>query len=327
MIIEMHFVSIIVPNYNHSAFLRQRLDSILAQTYRHFELIILDDNSTDNSREIIESYRNESRVSHIVYNVSNSGNTFHQWKKGIELATGEYVWVAESDDFARTDFLMQVITTASETNAGVVYSDSMIVDDKSEELYRWSEGMHRFKALNWWINDFCVEGSKLVQSVHALTNVIPNASSAVFQRKLVNADIFDQITKYRYTGDWIFWSALFQTSDVAYIHQSLNYFRSHFQTTRSVTRARKPDLEEYYRCLALFKKNLDPSCNEVFMDNLAFLFQKWHYSSPVYFVRHWSRERYELALAVDPLINKRILKFILSSPAIIAGRLFRKTGS
>lgn len=61
-------VSIIIPNYNHSQFLDERIQSVLNQTYRIFELIILDDNSTDNSLEVINRYKDDSHVSHIVVN-------------------------------------------------------------------------------------------------------------------------------------------------------------------------------------------------------------------------------------------------------------------
>ncbi|MEG2479884.1 MAG: glycosyltransferase family 2 protein, partial [Mucinivorans sp.] len=90
-------VSIIVPSYNHAPYLKERLDSILGQTFRDFELIILDDSSTDNSQQIIEQYSSEPRVSHVVYNKINSGNTFVQWQKGVDLAQGEWIWIAESD--------------------------------------------------------------------------------------------------------------------------------------------------------------------------------------------------------------------------------------
>ena len=93
----MPTVSVIVPNYNHAPYLRQRIESILDQSHQDFELILLDDCSTDGSRDIMESYRGDPRVSHIVYNEANSGSTFRQWDKGIELAQGECVWVAESD--------------------------------------------------------------------------------------------------------------------------------------------------------------------------------------------------------------------------------------
>ena len=92
-------VSVIVPNYNHASYLRQRIESIINQTYQDFELIILDDCSTDHSKEIIESYRNHPRVNQIVYNTENSGSTFKQWNKGVELAEGECIWFAESDDW------------------------------------------------------------------------------------------------------------------------------------------------------------------------------------------------------------------------------------
>ena len=98
-------VSVIVPNYNHAPYLRQRLDSIFNQTFQDFEVIILDDCSTDNSKEVIEEYRNRSQVSHVVYNETNSGSPFKQWAKGFDLAQGEYIWIAESDDWAELNFL------------------------------------------------------------------------------------------------------------------------------------------------------------------------------------------------------------------------------
>ena len=74
-------VSVIIPNYNHSAFLKERIQSVLNQTYSDFELIILDDCSSDKSRDIIESFRSNPKVSHIIYNDRNSGSTFRQWNK------------------------------------------------------------------------------------------------------------------------------------------------------------------------------------------------------------------------------------------------------
>src|SRR5215469_14819662 len=92
-------VSIVVPNYNHARFLPQRLDSILGQTFQDFELILLDDSSTDDSRSILLEYgRRDPRV-RIEFNEVNSRNPFKQWNKGVGLAHGQYVWIAESDDY------------------------------------------------------------------------------------------------------------------------------------------------------------------------------------------------------------------------------------
>jgi glycosyltransferase involved in cell wall biosynthesis len=73
-------VSVIIPNYCHSQFLVQRIESVLNQTYQNFEVIILDDCSPDAgaSKAVIEKYRGNPHVSHIVYNEENSGSTFKQ---------------------------------------------------------------------------------------------------------------------------------------------------------------------------------------------------------------------------------------------------------
>ncbi|MFN9114867.1 MAG: glycosyltransferase family 2 protein, partial [Bacteroidota bacterium] len=116
------FVSVIVPNYNHSRFLRKRIDSILNQTYQNFELIILDDNSNDDSVSVIEEYHSCSSISHIVYNQVNSGSTFKQWEKGLSLAKGDWIWIAESDDMCSSLFLQEITPIISlDQNLSFVY--------------------------------------------------------------------------------------------------------------------------------------------------------------------------------------------------------------
>lgn len=66
-------VSVIIPNYRHALYLKERIDSVLEQTYRDFEVIILDDCSPDDSREIIETYRTREKIAHIVYNDATAG--------------------------------------------------------------------------------------------------------------------------------------------------------------------------------------------------------------------------------------------------------------
>ena len=90
-------VSVVVPNYNYARYIEKRLDSIVRQTYPIYELIVLDDCSSDNSVEVIE--RKLAKINkqypeiktRIVKNEKNSGKAMQQWKKGFELATGDYV--------------------------------------------------------------------------------------------------------------------------------------------------------------------------------------------------------------------------------------------
>jgi len=97
-------VSIIVTNYNYARFLDQRLGSIDRQTYRDFEVVLLDDASTDESVPVLERFARQHQC-RLVRNDRNSGSPYKQWNKGVRLAAGQYVWVAEADDYADERFL------------------------------------------------------------------------------------------------------------------------------------------------------------------------------------------------------------------------------
>src|ERR1700688_37050 len=84
-LLTMPKVSVIIPNYNHAPYLRQRIDSVLQQSFQDLEVILMDDCSTDGSRSIISEYTTDSRV-RTVFNAENSGSTFKQWNKGVRMA-------------------------------------------------------------------------------------------------------------------------------------------------------------------------------------------------------------------------------------------------
>ena len=102
-------ISVIVPVYNAESVLHYCVDSILNQSYKDFELILVDDGSTDESREICDSYASDNSnivVKHIGnQGVSKARNT------GIDLAKGEYICFVDSDDFIETDYLERLINT------------------------------------------------------------------------------------------------------------------------------------------------------------------------------------------------------------------------
>ena len=104
----MPVVSVIVPNYNHAQFLPSRLDSILGQTFADFEVIYLDDASTDNSERVIAPFLEDRRI-RVIRNTVNSGSAFKQWNRGVREARGEYVWIAEADDSAEPTLLSRLV--------------------------------------------------------------------------------------------------------------------------------------------------------------------------------------------------------------------------
>mgnify|MGYP000196420182 FL=1 len=96
-VIFMPDLSVIMPVYNGEAYLCQAIDSILKQTFRNFEFIIIDDASTDGSEKIIHAYE-DSRIK-FVRNTDNQGN-YPSRNKGLKMATGKYICVMDADDVA-----------------------------------------------------------------------------------------------------------------------------------------------------------------------------------------------------------------------------------
>lgn len=216
-------VSVIVPNYNHAPYLRKRIESVLNQTFQDYELILLDDFSTDASREILEEYRDHPKVSHLIFNQQNSGTTFAQWKKGIDLAKGVYVWLAESDDFASESFLEELVTQLDEhPAAAIAFSGSHIVDSDGNDIP--GKDWDRFRHAPGSVNEYT--SRQLILSKLLRNNKIYNASMAIFRRSAA-PEIDSRYLSMRYCGDWLFWVETAMRGGGIEVCKRLNYFRQH----------------------------------------------------------------------------------------------------
>ena len=210
-------VSVIIPNYNHEVFLQKRIDSVLNQTYHDFELIILDDCSTDNSRQLLESYKGHPKLSHLVFNKRNTGNTFTQWEKGIELAKGELIWIAESDDWCEKTFLEELVLPMQENSSIVLSYCQCITVNVEQQILAVGSNPKMAET---------IDGKKYVLRYMLGSNSIYNASMAVF-RKDAAEKISPDYSKLFYCGDWLFWTELALTGSVFMNGKCLNYFRKH----------------------------------------------------------------------------------------------------
>lgn len=224
-------VSVIIPNYNHETFLKQRIDSVLNQTFRDFEVIILDDSSTDNSKEVISTFASNPHVSHIVYNEQNSGSTFFQWKKGIDLAAGKYIWIAESDDIADINFLIRLVSVLESNNKiGISYCNSQIINSSGHSIMVGGLNFTPAQMHDHFQKPFINSGKEEAKNHHIYSNNIPNASAVVFRRDLFDPGFLK--TDMKICGDWYFWFNLLQKCDVYYTNEVLNYFRTHEHNVR-----------------------------------------------------------------------------------------------
>lgn len=214
----MPTVSVIVPNYNHAPYLRQRIESILAQTYQDFELILLDDCSTDGSRDILESYRDNPHVTHLIYNETNSGSAFRQWKRGVELAQGEWIWIAESDDYAESTFLERMMEEVAKVpRCCLANAATWWVDEKGDRLW---EAKYSNKVNVYHGQDFICK--KL-----AVCNSIVNVSECIFRRDYYRPAESHRYEHMRLCGDWLFYVLLAEQGRVVEVKEPLSYYRQH----------------------------------------------------------------------------------------------------
>lgn len=266
------FVSIIVPNFNHEMYLKERLDSIFDQSFTDYEVILLDDASTDGSVVVLDLYKGHPKVSHFIVNAHNSGSPFKQWQKGIDLARGEYIWIAESDDYCEPTFLEKLLD-GMDSKTGLCYAQTIDVDEKGDELLHRIVYTKEFEP-NIWEADFEISGREFIEKYFLVKNVVPNASGVIFKRSLVVATFFsDTLLKMRMCGDWLFYVKLCEEADVRFVAEPLNFFRDHSAVSRNhiTIERKKRRLEEEGEIRDYIYKKL----NLRRLDKEARLLEKW----------------------------------------------------
>ena len=240
-------VSVLVPNYNHARFLPRRLDSILGQTFKDFELLALDDCSRDNSREMLNEYAQRVPM-RLHFNDENSGTPFIQWRRGAEMAAGEYLWIAESDDFADPRLLEVLVEQVRKhPGAGIAYCQSLQVNEQDEtigDMRHWTDGLDTER----WKHDFVNRGPDEVARYLIRRNVIPNASAALVRKDLLLAAL-QGAERLRLAGDWWTWARVLLESDVVFVAEPLNRFRMHQRSVRDTT-APKDHCAELFTVMA-----------------------------------------------------------------------------
>ncbi len=131
---ETGLVSIITPVYNGARFVRQTIESVIKQTYPLWEMIIINDGSTDDSKLIVESYQQADSRIQLAHQV-NGGSAVAR-NNGIRRANGQYICLLDADDTWEPDFLESQLEFMKEKNASLVYSSHTRVDEDSNEVLK-----------------------------------------------------------------------------------------------------------------------------------------------------------------------------------------------
>ncbi len=220
-------ISVIIPNYNHAKYLPTRIGSILSQSRKPDQIVFLDDDSSDNSVEIAETLLSQSSIPYVIIkNSTNSGNVFKQWIKGLDAAVGNLIWIAESDDDARTDFLALMEQSFVRQDVLLSYCRIKQIDADGQPT---NDLDHYYDDLpeTSWSNSKIVPAHKTLNADFAIKNIIPNASGAVFRKPQLNDDERSRLFSYTFAGDWFFYALISRGGSIAYRHDAESYFRKH----------------------------------------------------------------------------------------------------
>lgn len=230
---ETASVSAIVPNYNYERYIGSRLRSVFDQTYPLREVIVLDDASPDESvLEIQRVAEAAGRNITLHVNETNTGSPFRQWLRGVEMAKGDYVWIAEADDLADPELVARLIEQMQAAGSTLGFCDSRQIDELGVETggsYRQYMNQNEPGAFDV---AFDIDGLEFLSRFLAVKNVILNISGVVLRRQaLLDAfeAIGDALFTYKVAGDWRLYAEICcrKGNRVSWLPHAFNAHRRH----------------------------------------------------------------------------------------------------
>jgi glycosyltransferase involved in cell wall biosynthesis len=236
-------VSILVPSYNHASYIAERIQSIVNQTYKNFELIVIDDRSSDESSVIISKLRDQYGFQFFT-NAKNSGTPFSAWQRICEMAKGEFIWICESDDVAEPTFLETAVLAFSKSpDASMFYCSSLIINERSEKIGHTDSYFRDVWKETRWSESFKVDGADELAQFQVRGQIVPNMSSAMFRATAFRAAFSPFLLKLKLTGDWLFVGDVLKQGNSVFEHAALSQFRKHEITARAQVRSARSQAE------------------------------------------------------------------------------------
>jgi len=227
-------ISVIVPNYNYARYLRERLRSIFEQSAPIFEVIVLDDASTDDSLAELQTLGSEfGREFALIGNKKNSGSAFEQWRRGIEAARGELVWIAEADDISDPAFLETLVRAFEDPEVIFAFSDSRAIDPDGKVIWPSYKEYYATVGPGLLTRDATMPAQEFLAEHLSVKNLIMNVSAVVWRRSALVAAMAKtkkELADLRVAGDWRLYAEACLATDggrVCYVAEPLNSHRRH----------------------------------------------------------------------------------------------------
>lgn len=172
-------VDILLATYNGEKYLRAQLDSILSQTYSNFRLLISDDSSSDNTRKILEEYKEKDNRISLFFQEKNLG-VIKNFEFLLKKVVSKYYMFSDQDDIWKENKIEKSVSKIETTNSDLVYSDLEVVDEnlnvtypsywKLKGIYNKIKKYNNFESL--YLNNF-VTGCTLISKKELIDKVLP----------------------------------------------------------------------------------------------------------------------------------------------------------
>lgn len=225
-------ISICIPNFNNSKYLDFCIQSVLDQTYKNIEIILVDDCSSDGSINIAQKYRNNIKIYINSVNIGQPKNT----NKCVELSRGEYIVILHSDDLLLPDFISKLLPLLEKyPNVGMAAGERMITDEAN-----------RRKPIKPFYKYNCIVPGIKQAKVFMMTSFLP--CQVLLRRK-----IFNQIggidERHTVNLDGLLWFKCSLVRDLAYIQNPVCAYRTHKNQTTAKYNKTFDHMIEYYNTL------------------------------------------------------------------------------
>ena len=193
-------ISIVMASYNYAPIIGEAIESVINQTYKDWELIIVDDGSADNSVEVIKKYLSDNRIK-LYINEKNLGLA-KTVRKGIQYSTSDWIAFLESDDKFYPNALEEKVKAIS-TGADIIFSDLELFGDKERaaQFQKHFEDLNRF-TVNLEESGFIDDFAKILPKI----NVIPTFSVVMTKKELLEKCDFNPLCKSAL--DYYLWAQL-----------------------------------------------------------------------------------------------------------------------
>jgi glycosyltransferase involved in cell wall biosynthesis len=203
-------VSVIIPAYNCARYVAEAIDSVLAQTYQDFEIVVVDDESTDDTGDVVRQYGDRVR-----YVRQNNRGPSGAKNTGIRASVGEYISTLDGDDLWMSQRLeMLVPLLEKQPELGFVYGDCYRIDETPDRIQpRTAFEIHGGAQRGWVLE-------RLV-----MTNFVPSQSVVIRRSALDAVGLFDEA--YRIGEDWDLWLRLAARYPVDFIPDVVAMRRQH----------------------------------------------------------------------------------------------------